>query len=309
LDRECRAPGAKEDSCRHDACGEDGCGALAVGGSRIGRGCGCAGESSCETESAAGGIGGEECGADGAQEERQSTGDGRRDAVLRAREGDEEAFAEAVVENLPLVAHIAKRFSRAEAEYEDLFQSGCIGLMKAVRRYEPGFGTAFSTYAVPVIMGEMRRLLRDGGQVHVARSIREKAALIAKCEEELTAQTGSAPTFAQISEKTGLTKEEIALSYGARRPLISLDAPAPGMENVTNGELIPGGEVAGIEEGIVLRQLLGALEEQDRRLIELRYRAGKTQTETGEILGMTQVQVCRREKKLLRQMREASGGG
>ncbi|MBQ4086320.1 MAG: sigma-70 family RNA polymerase sigma factor, partial [Clostridia bacterium] len=205
MDRECGTPGAKEDSCRHDACGEDGCDALAVGGSRIGRGCGCAGQSSCETESAAGGIGGEECGADSAQEERQSAGDGRRDAVLRAREGDEEAFSEAVVENLPLVAHIAKRFSRAEAEYEDLFQSGCIGLMKAVRRYEPGFGTAFSTYAVPVIMGEIRRLLRDGGQVHVARSIREKAALIAKCEEELTAQTGSAPTFAQISEKTGLT--------------------------------------------------------------------------------------------------------
>jgi len=158
-----------------------------------------------------------------------------------------------------------------------------------------------------VIMGEMRRLLRDGGQVHVARSIREKAALIARCEEELSAEDGRAPTFGQIAQRTGLTREEIALSYGARKPLISLDAPAPGMENVTNGELIPGGEVSGIEENIVLGQLLGVLNEQDRRLIELRYRAGKTQSETGEILGMTQVQVCRKEKKLLRQMREASG--
>ncbi|MDO4739664.1 MAG: sigma-70 family RNA polymerase sigma factor [Eubacteriales bacterium] len=227
--------------------------------------------------------------------------------MLRAAQGDEDAFAQAVTENLPLVAHIAKRFGRAEAEYEDLFQTGCIGLMKAIRRYEPGFGTAFSTYAVPVIMGEMRRLLRDGGQVHVARSIREKAALIARCEQEHIARTGEEPDFAQLCAATGLSREEIALSYGARRPLVSLDAPAPGMEHMTNAELIPGKEEGEIEEGIVLRQLLGALEEQDRRLIELRYRAGKTQAETGELLGMTQVQVCRREKKLLRQMREASG--
>lgn len=228
--------------------------------------------------------------------------------MLRASSGDEQAFAEAVTENLPLVAHIAKRFSRAEAEYEDLFQTGCIGLMKAIRRYEPGFGTAFSTYAVPVIMGEMRRLLRDGGQVHVARSIREKAAALAKCEEAFLGETGRLPTFQDLSERTGLSREEIALSYGARRPLVSLDAPAPGMENVTNGELIAGEEDRPIEESIVMQQLMRALEPNDRKLIELRYHAGKTQTETGAILGMTQVQVCRREKKLLRQMREASGG-
>lgn len=231
----------------------------------------------------------------------------RLEAVLRAAAGDENAFSEAVEQNLPLVAHLAKRFGRAEAEYEDLFQTGCIGLMKAIRRYEPGFGTAFSTYAVPVIMGEMRRLLRDGGQVHVARSIRERAALIARCEEEFLNETGRSPTFEELSEKTGMSREEIALSHGARKPLISLDAPAPGMENVTNGEMIAGEEQSEIEENIVMRQLMNGLAPEDRKLIELRYHAGKTQTETGELLGMTQVQVCRREKKLLRQMREASG--
>lgn len=238
----------------------------------------------------------------------KQTAERRTDAILRACDGDEEAFREAVEKNMPLVAHIAKRFSRADAEYEDLFQTGCIGLMKAVRRYEPGFGTAFSTYAVPVIMGEMRRLLRDGGQVHVARSIREKAALIAKTEEEYFGKTGRSPTFQELSEILGLTREEIALSYGAKRPLVSLDAPAPGMENITNGELIAGEEKGGVEESIVMRQLLRALAPEDRRLIELRYHAGKTQSETGELLGMTQVQVCRREKKLLKAMREASGG-
>lgn len=234
-------------------------------------------------------------------------GRGRMDVIAQAAAGDEDAFARAVEENLPLVAHIAKRFGRAEAEYEDLFQSGCIGLMKAIRRFSPEFGTAFSTYAVPVIMGEMRRLLRDGGQVHVARSIREKAALIARCERDIAAKTGAEPTFSMISQQTGLSLEEIALSYGARRPLISLDAPAAGMENVTNGELIAGEEKKQIEERIVMRQLLNALDKQDRRLIELRFFSGKTQAETGEALGMTQVQVCRREKKLLIQMRTASG--
>lgn len=229
------------------------------------------------------------------------------EVILRAASGDEQAFRTAVEQNLPLVAHIAKRFGRAEAEYEDLFQTGCIGLMKAIRRYEPGFGTAFSTYAVPVIMGEMRRLLRDGGQVHVARSIREKAAAIARCEAEILLDAGRSPTFAELSEKTGLSREEIAISYGARRPLVSLDAPAPGMDNVTNGELIAGEEGQEIEEGIVMRQLMESLAPEDRKLIELRYHAGKTQSETGEMLGMTQVQVCRREKKLIRQMREASG--
>ena len=240
--------------------------------------------------------------------EEKRPADERAEAVLRAACGDEDAFRLAVELNLPLVAHIAKRFDRAEAEYEDLFQTGCIGLMKAIRRYEPGFGTAFSTYAVPVIMGEMRRLLRDGGQVHVARSIRERAALIAKTEEAFLGETGRSPTFQELSERLGLTREEIALSYGAKRPLISLDAPAPGMENVTNGEMIAGAEEGGVEEGIVMRQLMRDLAPEDRRLIELRYHAGKTQTETGAILGMTQVQVCRREKKLLRAMREASGG-
>ncbi len=243
----------------------------------------------------------------GANESFSRERDGRLEAVLLAAAGDEAAFSQAVEQNLPLVAHLAKRFSRAEAEYDDLFQSGCIGLMKAIRRFEPGLGNAFSTYAVPVILGEMRRLLRDGGQVHVARSIREKAALIAKCEQDFCAETGREPTFSELCERTGLTREEIALSHGARKPLLSLDAPAPGMENMTNAELIAAQEEGEPEDGIVLRQLLSALDPQDRRLIELRYRGGKTQQETGEILGMTQVQVCRREKKLLKEMRAASG--
>ena len=219
----------------------------------------------------------------------------------------EEEFERAVKENLPLVAHLVKRFSWAETDREDLFQTGCVGLMKAVRRYEPGFGTAFSTYAVPVIVGEMRRYLRDNGQVHVARSIRERSLAIARCEEAFLAETGRSPTFQELSERLGVSREEIALAHGARRPVVSLDAPAPGLEDVTTGETIAGGSMPEVEESIVLRALLEGLSEKDRRLIELRYRQGKTQAETGRLLGMTQVQVCRREKKILREMRAASG--
>ena len=219
----------------------------------------------------------------------------------------EQEFQRAVQDNLPLVAHLVRRFSWADADREDLFQTGCLGLMKAVRRYDPCFGTAFSTYAVPVIVGEIRRYLRDNGQLHVARSIRERALAIARCEEMFYAETGRSPTYRDLSDRLGLPPEEIALAHDARRRVISLDAPAPGLEDVPTGDTIPGGDMPPVEEGIVLRGLLAALDEKDRCLIDLRYRQGKTQTETGRILGMTQVQVCRREKKLLQEMRAASG--
>lgn len=236
----------------------------------------------------------------------ESAGD-RLDTLLRAKSGDPAALDRSVRENLPLVTYLAKRFLRPEVDFEDLFQTGCVGLIKAIRRFEPGYGTAFSTYAVPVILGEMRRSLRDGGQVHIARSIRERAAAIARCEEEFTAETGRAPTFGEISERLGLSREEIALAYGARKPAVSLDAPAPGMEDGVFGDVIGDQGLRGVEESIVFRQLLASLPDEDRELIELRYRQGKTQTETGRILGMTQVQVCRREKRVLASLREASG--
>lgn len=245
--------------------------------------------------------------SEGAYESASETARERLSVIARAGSGDPNDLDRAVRENLPLVTHLAKRLLRPETDFEDLFQTGCVGLIKAIRRFDPRFGVAFSTYAVPVILGEMRRSLRDGGQIHIARSIRERAAAIARCEEEYRTETGRAPTFGELAERLGLTREEIALAYGARRPAASLDAPAPGMEEGVLGDLIGDQGMRGVEESIVFQQLLAALPSEDRELIELRYRQGKTQTETGGIMGLTQVQVCRREKRILMELRKASG--
>ena len=213
--------------------------------------------------------------------------------------GDAEELARL---NLNLVYALAGRLAASTgAEYEELVGAGCVGLTKAIRNFDPERGYAFSTYAVPVIAGEMKRFLRDTGPIKVSRDIKERAMRIARETQTMVAQTGQSPTVGELAERLSLTVDEITEALDAARVPLSL-------EEEREEEL--GGAVVGFEDGrldaesLSLRQALSALSAKDAMLIELRYFGGLTQAQTAQRLGMTQVQVSRREKKILAALRE-----
>ena len=201
--------------------------------------------------------------------------------------------------NLPLVHKLANRFRGRGVEYEELYAAGCVGLVKAVDRFEPERGLCFSTYAVPVILGEIRRLFRDGGSVKISRSLKELSVKAARVRDQLSAN--GEPRISDIAQALGVTPEEAAEALCAGIPPVSLD------QGGEDGEPLPvpsaSGEDALIDR-LALRQCLSELSGEDREIHMLRYFRRKTQCETAQILGMTQVMVSRRERKLLKELRE-----
>lgn len=202
--------------------------------------------------------------------------------------------------NIGLVHACAKRFKGKNIEYDDLFQAGCLGLVKAVDAFDQQRGVKFSTYAVPVILGEMRRLFRDGGAVKVGRSLKELSLKATKECAAFAAREGRQPTIGELAAALGVERAQAAQALCARQTPVSLTS-----EDDTGGQLdIP---VAAPEEALsdrlALWQVIGELGAQDQALITLRYIKGQTQTQTAAHLGMTQVQVSRREKKILTQLR------
>ena len=208
--------------------------------------------------------------------------------------------------NMGLVHSCAHKFRGRGIEYDDLFQAGCIGLVKASEAFDFDRGVRFSTYAVPVILGEIRRLFRDGGTVKVSRSLKEMALRVTRAREQLSSDTGRDPTVSELARYMNLEEEQVAEAIGAATPPVSL----------TDTEEEGGGQIdlpvdspeELLSDLISLRQVMDQLDEEDRRLIVLRYYAGKTQTQTAQALGLTQVQVSRREKKILLSMREKLTG-
>lgn len=201
--------------------------------------------------------------------------------------------------NLPLVHKLANRFRGRGVEYEELYAAGCVGLVKAVDRFEPERGLCFSTYAVPVILGEIRRLFRDGGSVKISRSLKELSVKAARLRDQLS--DNGEPRISDIAQALGVTPEEAAEALCAGIPPVSLD------HGGDDGEPLPvpsaSGEDALIDR-LALRQCLSELSGEDREILMLRYFRRKTQCETAQILGMTQVMVSRRERKLLKELRE-----
>ena len=201
--------------------------------------------------------------------------------------------------NLPLVHKLANRFRGRGVEYEELYAAGCVGLVKAVDRFEPERGLCFSTYAVPVILGEIRRLFRDGGSVKISRSLKELSVKAARVRDQLSAN--GEPRISDFAQALGVTPEEAAEALCAGIPPVSLD------HGGEDGEPLPvpsaSGEDALIDR-LALRQCLSELSVEDREILMLRYFRRKTQCETAQILGMTQVMVSRRERKLLKELRE-----
>lgn len=207
-----------------------------------------------------------------------------------------------VENNIGLVHSCAHKFKGRGIEYDDLFGAGCMGLVKAVDAFDTERGVRFSTYAVPVILGEMRRLFRDGGTVKVSRSLKELSLKANRAREYFTAQHGREPTISEISQVLSVEEESLVEAISASTPPISL----------TVSEEDGGGQIdiaiESIEDGYIdlmsLKQVLNELEPKDQQIIVLRYFKGKTQTQVAHRLGMTQVQVSRREKKILSSLRE-----
>lgn len=202
--------------------------------------------------------------------------------------------------NLPLVHSLANRFRGRGIEYEELFAAGSMGLVKAFDNFDHERGLCFSTYAVPVILGEIKRLFRDGGTVKVSRSLKELSLKAAKVRDKLLAE-GKEPRISDIAESLGVSHEAAAEAIAAGIPPLSL---SPSDDDDNAAEIPTPSGVERLIDRLALRQCLSELADDDRKLILLRYERELTQCQTAAILGMTQVQVSRRERKILAAMRE-----
>ena len=200
-----------------------------------------------------------------------------------------------------LVYLCARRLSGRGAEFDDLVQAGCVGLIKAADAFDPGRGLAFSTYAVPVILGEIKRLFREGGAVKVGRITKDKARDLLRLQESLAASLGREPSISELAAQAGMEPSEAAMLLGAGLPVLSLTAGDD--SGVQERDLPVESPSEGIADRIALRQVLDSLDEPERRLVECRYFNSMTQSRTAELLGMTQVQVSRKEKAILAKMR------
>lgn len=205
-------------------------------------------------------------------------------------------------ENLGLVHLCANRFRGKGIEYDDLYGAGCIGLIKASKAFDPQRGVKFSTYAVPVILGEIKRLFRDGGTIKVSRSVKELSLKISRLRERFIAGEGREPTVDELCSLSGEPCDAVIEALNVALPPISLTESGDDSEHGQIDIPTPPPDTA-ITDAISLRQVMGGLDPKDRQLIFLRYFKNKTQIETAKLLGMTQVQVSRREKKLLASMR------
>lgn len=209
---------------------------------------------------------------------------------------------EFIQRNLGLARTCAGRFTGRGIEYEDLYAAGCLGLVKACDGFEPERGVCFSTYAVPVILGEIKKLFRDGGTVKVSRSLKELGLKISAERERCLKQTGTEPGVTQLAETLGTTPEQVAMAIRAAMPVVSL-TPADSEDGNREWDIPVESPEEKLSEHIGLREVMDKLADQDRTLIRLRFFGGKTQSETARVLHTTQVQISRRERKILKWMR------
>ena len=233
--------------------------------------------------------------------------EGFKELMQQAHGGDKGARDTLIAGNLGLVHTIANRFEHRGHEREELFQIGCIGLMKAVDKFDLSLNLAFSTYAVPVIMGEIRRFLRDDGMVKVSRTLKENAYKAGRAKEELWGELGREPGLLEIAERTGLSSGEIIMAMESARDVESIYQPVyekDGDELLMVDQLC---EKEAVLNLMVIEQLMELLDEREQNLIRCRYFENRTQSETAKELGMTQVQVSRLEKKILLCLRKNLG--
>lgn len=215
---------------------------------------------------------------------------------------DKTRRSEFIEQNLGLVHACAGRFRGRGIEYDDLYSAGCMGLIKATDGFDEARGVCFSTYAVPVILGEIKKLFRDGGTVKVSRSLKELGMKINAARERHRKLTGIEPALSQLAEELGESIENVTLALQAAQPALSL-TPENG-DNDRQMDLPVESPEEELADRIGLEEVLDSLPPEDRRLIRLRFYANRTQSETARLLHTTQVQISRRERKILKRMRE-----
>lgn len=247
-------------------------------------------------------------------------------ALVLAQSGDAAARERVVQSHLRLVWDIARRFFRSGVEADDLFQLGCLGLVKAIDRYDPSFGTKFSTYAVPLILGEIRRFLRDDAPVRVARPLKELAFRALARREELTQTLGREPTVAEVAHALNVEPADLSEALEAARPPVSLfkdGGEEAGDSLYLIDQLAARGDVAATAAGrparqagsgesaflesLALKEAMERLDERARGVLRMRFFEDYTQAEVGEVLGVSQVQVSRLERQALLRLREMLG--
>ena len=207
--------------------------------------------------------------------------------------------------NLPLVHSLCKRFVGRGIEYDDLYQAGCIGLIKAADGFDDSRGLCFSTYAVPVILGEIRRMFRDGGSIKVSRSLKELSLKVARVKSKLENQLSREPTINELAAELGVTPEEITEAQSASMPTVSLTYESD--DGINEIDVSVAGPEDSLTNKLLLERAFTHLDTTEQQIIRCRYFEFLTQNETAARLGMSQVQISRAEKKILLKLRLAIG--
>jgi len=225
-----------------------------------------------------------------------------------AREGDKLACEQVLQDNTGLIWSVVRRYYGRGVEPDDLYQLGCLGFLKAVQGFDQSFGTQFSTYAVPKIAGEIRRFLRDDGSMKVSRGLKERALTIRMARGRMCAALGREPTLSELSAETGFTPEDIAAAETAADPVVSLQAETGDGGLTLEGVLSSGAMEEKLIERLTLRSALERLPERERQVLVLRYYRSLTQTQTAKVLGVSQVQVSRLERRAVEKLRQMLSG-
>lgn len=228
------------------------------------------------------------------------------DLITQAQSGDIGAKEVLLTENLNLVRSIVHRFTNRGYEWDDLFQIGCMGMVKAIERFDLSFNVKFSTYAVPMIIGEIRRFIRDDNPIKVSRPIKDIAYKVHKVQEFLRGSLGHEPTIQEIAEKSELSTQEIISSLDAMQPIVSLYEATT---NNSGDQLLLLDQIASTNdeidclEKITLNEVIDRLSEKERYVIRMRFYEDKTQSEIANQIGLSQVQISRIEKQALKKIK------
>lgn len=227
--------------------------------------------------------------------------------LRQIKDGDESALEELITENMGLIKSVALRFTGRGAEGEDLLQIGAIGMIKAARSFDFSYNTEFSTYAVPLIIGEIRRFLRDDGQIKVSRNIKRQGVTVMRKSEELTRKLGREPTVSELAGACEMSPEEVTYVLEAVSPIHSLHEAVGGDSTLTLESVISDKEnaIERLTDRIALSEAISTLDDTSKKILHLRYIKELSQQQTGDMLGLSQVKISREEKKIMQKLKQA----
>ena len=227
-----------------------------------------------------------------------------KELIIKAQDGDNTAKTELIEQNSPLIKSVIRRYRNKGVDYEDLYQLGCIGFLKAIRNFSDAFGVKFSTYAVPMIAGEVKRFLRDDGYIKVSRSVKSLASKINYYIEEYKNKNGDSPSIETIAEEFGIEAQEAVFVLDSAKFPVSLYDKTDDEHNRTLMDKLASKET--VEDNldrIVLKDAIQSLDEREKKIILLRYYRDKTQSEVARVLNVSQVQISRLENKILEKLK------